>query len=145
MEPYVSALARLAERFDLQDIYVFGSRAHEIARRVRGGEGPEPTPQAAASDVDIAVQSRRGSSLNARQRVDLGIQFEDLLDVARVDLTVLSEARPFLAVDVIRGELLHTSDPVAQAEHELYILRRAGDLAPFQRARVRDVLDAGAR
>ncbi|HUE96702.1 MAG TPA: hypothetical protein VMN39_08585 [Longimicrobiaceae bacterium] len=48
-------------------------------------------------------------------------------------------------MDVLRGELLFTADPRAQAEHELYLLRRVADLAPFQRERVRSVLRSGAR
>ena len=41
----------------------------------------------------------------------------------------------FLALDVIRGELLFCDDSHAQAEYELYVLGRAGDLAPHERAR----------
>src|SRR6266545_3487460 len=69
---------------------------------------------------------------------------ETLFDVPRVDLVVLGEASPLLAVEVIRGELLYTDDPLGQAEHELYILRRAADLAPFQRERVQQIFTARA-
>lgn len=143
METFASRLARAADRFGVRDVYVFGSRAPEIYARMQGDvPADRRLPQ---SDVDIAVQPRSGHTLNARDRVRLTIELEDLLDAPRVDLVVLSEARPFLALDVIRGELLHTSDPLAQAEHELYILRRAADLAPFQRERVRAILTGGAR
>jgi hypothetical protein len=57
-----------------------------------------------------------------------------------VDLVVLPEADPFLALDVIRGELLTCADADAQAEDELYVLRRAGDLARFARERWRLIL-----
>jgi hypothetical protein len=53
----------------------------------------------------------------------------------RVDLVWLPGAEPYLALDVVSGELLHCADPVRQAEYELYVLRRAGDLAPFERER----------
>jgi len=52
-----------------------------------------------------------------------------------VDLVLLPSASPFLALDIIRGELIYCADPHAQSEYELYVLRRAGDLAPYQRAR----------
>ena len=42
-------------------------------------------------------------------------------------------AYPFLAVNVIRGERLFCSDRYAADEYELYILRRAGDLAELER------------
>ena len=87
----------------------------------------------------------RTTRLSGRDRVRLAIEFEDLFDVSRVDPVVLSEASPFLAVDVLRGELVHSSDPIEQAEHERYILRRAGDLEPFHRARVQQILHEGGR
>src|SRR5690606_41163263 len=49
------------------------------------------------------------------------------------------------AIDVIRGELLYSSNPLAQAEHELYVLRRAADLAPLLRARTHAILHEGVR
>ncbi|MBI3981632.1 MAG: nucleotidyltransferase domain-containing protein [Gemmatimonadetes bacterium] len=142
MEPLNVLLERIAERYGLRDVYVFGSRAKEMAARVKGISPPETQP---AADVDVAVQPRSGRVPDARDRVRLATELEDLFDAPRVDLVILSEARPFLAVEVVRGELLYTADPRAQAEHELYILRRAADLAPFQRERVREILAGGAR
>ena len=78
--------------------------------------------------------SRLGPSV--QDRVRLSIELEDLLGVNRVDLVVLPEADPFLALDIIRGELLYCEDEDAQAEDELYVLRRAGDLAPLERERL---------
>ncbi len=140
------SLARLAEAFGLRDIYAFGSRAREIVARVRGTSGdPRPTPGTERSDLDVAVQPLPGRALDSRDRVRLMAALEDLFDVPRLDLVVLSEASPLLAVDVIRGELLYSADPLAQAEHELYVLRRAADLAPFLRARAHAILHEGAR
>jgi hypothetical protein len=76
---------------------------------------------------------------------DLAAELEDLLDAPRVDLVSLPRADPFLALDIIRGELLSTSDADRQAEYELFVLRRAADLLPFQRERVRMILEEGAR
>ncbi len=57
---------------------------------------------------------------------------------------VLAEADPFLSLEIIRGELLYTNDPDRQARHELYILRRAGDLMPFKKERMRMIMEEGA-
>jgi len=83
--------------------------------------------------------------LSALDRVRIANELEGLFGVARVDLVVLSEAPSILAVEVIRGELLYTSDPLAQAEHELYVLRRAADLAHFQHERVEQIFTSRAR
>ena len=65
--------------------------------------------------------------------------------VARVDLVVLPEAGAFLALAVVSGELLYCDNSTEQAEYELYVLRRAGDLLPFERARRELILSQGAR
>jgi uncharacterized protein len=94
----------------------------------------------AASDVDIGVLPKQGCSLHPQAKVRLMAEMEDLLGVGRVDLVSLPEAPPFLAVEIVRGELLYDVNPDRSAEYELFVLRRAGDLAPFERERVRDVL-----
>jgi uncharacterized protein len=68
-----------------------------------------------------------------------------LFGAARVDLVVLPEADAFLALDVIRGELIYCRDFDQQAEDELYILRKAGDLAYFEKERRKLILTGGGR
>jgi predicted nucleotidyltransferase len=123
-------LGALAARYGLLALYVFGSRAEEVAARVAGGSSPATH---AGSDVDIGVEPRRGQALSARDRVRLVQALEELFGVDRVDLVLLPEASAFLAADVVRGELLAATDLDAEAEVQLYYLRRAGDLAPFLR------------
>lgn len=128
-------LAELAGEYGLVAIHVFGSRAHEVAARLGGTPAPVAHPH---SDVDIGVEPQRGRELSARDRVRIMQRLEDLLSVARVDLVILPEAEAFLAADVVRGGLLLTTDPDAEAEAQLYYLRRAADLAPFLREQWRD-------
>lgn len=134
------SLEEIGRRYNLEAIYVFGSRAEEIAGRVRG---QSVLPRYPTSDVDIGVKPASGCRLSVHEQVHLAIELEDLLDVSRVDLVVLPEAGPFLAVEVIRGELLYCVDPDALAEYELYVLRRAGDLLPYACARYQALLDGG--
>ena len=89
--------------------------------------------------MDIGVEPMRGRKLSTREKVRLAIELEEIFEVPRIDLVVVSEVDPFLALDIVRGELIYCADHDEQAEHELYILRRAGDLAPFQRERVKRV------
>ncbi len=137
-------LERIAKQFQLADIYVFGSRAREIQDRAEGKKKTGST-KCPLSDVDIAVRPYCGVYLSAKQRVELMAVFEDLFDAPRVDLVVLPEADPFLALDVIRGELLFTVDPDDQARYELFVLRRAGDLLPFKKERIRMIFEEGGR
>lgn len=127
----------IGARYNLAAIYVFGSRASEIQRRVAGECVPAGHSE---SDVDVGVRSLDRTRLHARDRVRLVADLEDAFRVGRVDLVVLDEADPFLALDVIRGELLYCADKDMEAEEELYVLRRAGDLALYARERWTQIL-----
>lgn len=127
----------LSEQYSLVAIYAFGSRANEVAARVTGQLMTAAHPR---SDVDIGVLPVRGHHLTIRDRVRMAIALEDALDVSRVDLVLLPEAKAFLAADIVCGELLYTTDADAEAEFQLYALRRVADLAPFERERRRLIL-----
>lgn len=143
MKDLILSLQSIARQFHLADIYVFGSRSVEVAARFRAQDATinEIPAIITSSDIDMGVLPRAGVILNARDRVALTIAMEDILDAPRVDLVLLPEAEPFLALDIIRGELLYTDDPDRQAEFELYVLRRAGDLLPFKRERLKMILE----
>jgi len=126
----------IAERYNIDTIYVFGSRTKEIAKGIRGEIKETVQPE---SDVDIGVQTAFGFRLSAREKVRLTADLEDLFRVQRVDLAVIPEVGPFLALDIIRGEILYCKNLDDQAENELLILRRAGDLAYYERMRRKQV------
>ncbi len=132
-------LADLARLFHLDAIYAFGSRAREVLAFARG----HATLAASASDIDIGVLPEPNQHLDARQRVDLVLELETLLGGGRVDLVVLPEAPAMLAADIVSGELLVARDRFREAEFQLYALRRAADLAPFERQRRAIVLEGG--
>jgi predicted nucleotidyltransferase len=136
------ALADLCRDYGLQALYVFGSRGEEM-RAVTRGE--EPTAVKRSSDVDIGVLPRRGHRLDARSKVRLVAALEDLLEAPRVDLVVLPEAGAFLALEVVRGELLVDLSPDETARYELYVLRRAADLLPYEQQRRAAILTGSAR
>ncbi len=127
----------IANHYKLAAIYAFGSRAAEIAVSIRGELSSSRHP---GSDVDIGVQPVDGHKLSAREKVQLTIDLEDLFQEQRVDLVVISEIEPFLALEIIRGELIYCDDFDAQAELELFVLRRAGDLAYYEKQRRRQIL-----
>lgn len=77
--------------------------------------------------------------------MELTLQLEDLFSAPRVDLVILPEADPYLALDIVRGELLYCADADEEARSQLHVLRRAADLAPFKRERMRMILEEGAR
>jgi predicted nucleotidyltransferase len=130
-------LAKIAQHYGISEIYAFGSRAEEIAARVAGKTAEKTFP---VSDVDIGIEPEPGKRLSAREKVLVAIELEDLFEASRVDLVIVSEAPPFLALEVVKGKLLYVKDPDDQAEHELLVLRRAGDLAYHEKKRREQLL-----
>lgn len=127
-------LSQISSEFELDTIYAFGSQAEKIAAWLRGHRLSPKIPP--LSDVDIGVKLLSGKKLSIKQKVQLSIAFEDLFSVNRVDLVVIPEADPFLAANIIRGQRIYCREEYAADEYELYILRRAGDLAPLERERI---------
>lgn len=82
-----------------------------------------------------------GVRFSVDDKVRLAIALEDLWDVGRVDLVVLPEADPFLAANIVRGERIYARDEDEADEYDLYILRRAGDLASLERERLALILE----
>jgi predicted nucleotidyltransferase len=132
------ALADLSECYGLTAIYVFGSQAVETALIFQGESVSFLDPE---RDVDIGIQPFPGKHLSAQDRVAITQALEELFRVRRVDLVLLPEARPFLALDIIKGELLYCNNPDRQAEDELYVLRRAGDLAYYEEKRRQQIIN----
>jgi len=141
-EDLKNPLEGMARQYHVEEVYAFGSRAIQLAARRRDENTSVGHPE---SDVDIGIRIKAGATLGPSERVQLALAFEDLLGVARVDLVILQEAEPFLAVEIIRGELLYAEDLNRQARYELYLLRRAGDLHPFKKERIRMIMEEGAR
>lgn len=104
-------------------LYIFGSR----------GRHEETTE----SDVDVGVLWHQEQSL------DDVLLLEDTLERrlgVDVDVVDAGRANAFLALDIIRGERVFCTDEDRCDEFELYVMRRAGDLAPFERERRRRLL-----
>lgn len=118
----------IASQYGLQIIYAFGSRAKEALELV---EDRIKHFTSTSSDLDIGVKP--GKPLTVEAKVKIAILFEDLFNVSRVDLIVLPEARISLAFEIVTGEILYMQDPTQEAEYQLYIMRLAADLLPYER------------
>ena len=127
-------LCEICDRHDIDLVYAFGSRAGEVRASLYGIGKMDKSTKA---DVDIGIKpSPKRRAISVREKVEIALEIENLLGVERVDLVILSEADPFLAANIVRGERIFSRDPYSAEEYELYILRRAGDLAPLERERL---------
>lgn len=132
------ALEQICKRFGVTTMYVFGSRAKEIFAGLHDKETPPPANH---SDVDIGITAK--NPLPIKEKIALTIALEDYFGVGQVDLVIIPEADPFLAVNIIRGERLYADNDYLADEYDLYILRRAGDLIPLERERQQLILEKG--
>ena len=135
-------IASICQQYAIADLYAFGSRAYEVYQSIRGDC---KLPQNKGADVDIGVLPAERKAWSPAKRVQVTMALEELFQTDRVDLVILPEVDPYLALDIIRGELLYTKDRDQQARYELFILRRAADLLPFKKERIRMILEEGAR
>ena len=125
----------VATEYGIQIFYVFGSREDEARKFVRGDvRRLAPT----SSDLDVAIKTAR--PLSIEEKVEIAARLEDLFGVNRVDLLILPEVRTFVAVEAVSGELLYTSDATLEAEYQLYIMRKAAELLPYERERQKAIL-----
>jgi predicted nucleotidyltransferase len=124
----------------LAALYAFGSKAKDAKDFIQGRISNIPIE---SSDIDIGVRPMPPKTLTVKEKINLAIELEDLFGCRRVDLVVIPDADPFLAANIIRGERLYVRDEDDADEYELYILRRAGDLAPLERERIALILGSG--
>ena len=133
----IDGLGRICIAYAIDVLYAFGSRAEEIYRALHESGRIDPD---GASDVDLGAKPLPGHTLDVRAKAELAIDLENLLGVQSVDLVGIEDVDAFVAAEVIRGNRLYCADEYRADEYELYILRRAGDLAPFERERMRMIL-----
>lgn len=135
MNTRLQDIERLCRKYQIEALYVFGSRSAEIVEAIQNNTSSiEPS----TSDLDIGVLTR--SPLPIDQKVGPVVDLEELFNVSRVDLVVLQEADAFLAANIDRGERVFAEDSYRADEYELFVLRRAGDLAELERDRMAMIL-----
>jgi predicted nucleotidyltransferase len=125
--PARSDLEQLAERFDLAAVYLFGSRADDGLRLLRG----EPVARE-GSDLDVGVVFR-DPGFDPRRLSLLQVGLEDLFTPLRVDLVPLQRVDPLFQYNAIDGHRVAAPDLLAADRWELVVMNRAEELLPIQR------------
>lgn len=131
-------LEKICRGYNIIALYVFGSRAAEMIRAL---EDDTYFLKISESDLDIGILTQ--SLLSIENKINLTLELEELFHAPRVDLSVLQETDAFLAANIIRGERLYAADSYLADEYELFVLRRAGDLADLERERMALILQEG--
>ena len=139
---HLSRLGELCARHGVMALYAYGSRAaqavHWLHRGGAFGAGP--------NDLDLAVSGGIDKRYSLAEKVALASAFSDLFEFGAIDLADMNEVDPFVAANIVRGERLYCADRMYADDLDLYVLRRAGDLAPYERerlARIESTIMAG--
>jgi predicted nucleotidyltransferase len=135
MNARLQKIEQTCRRYQLKALYVFGSRSAEMLRAIQEEQYQLAPSQ---SDLDIGVLSH--SPFSIEDKVSLTFELEDLFGLPGIDLFVLQEVDAFLAANIMRGERIFAEDSYLADEYELFVLRRAGDLAEFERQRIAMIL-----
>lgn len=128
----VQRIEQICTTHGVAALYAYGSRALQALQWLyRDGSFAD-----GANDLDLAVYGGIGRRYSLVEKVALASAFSDLFDFDAMDLADLAEVDPFVAANIVRGERLYCSDRLYADELDLFVLRRAGDLAPFERERL---------
>ena len=128
-------IEKAALQYNLQLIYAFGSKGKEALLM---SEGKITSLSPPISDVDIGIKPK--GPLTLEEKVEIAILFEELLNVQRVDVVVLPDAPISLALEIVTGEILYAQDITYEAEYQLYIMKMAAELSPYEKIKKRMVM-----
>jgi len=135
MNARLQQIEQICRKYQLKTLYVFGSRSADVLHAVKGDVYQLNPSQ---SDLDIGVLTH--SPFSIENKVNLTLELENLFGLSSIDLFILQEVDAFLAANIIRGERIFAEDSYLADEYELFILRRAGDLAELERQRMAMIL-----
>jgi predicted nucleotidyltransferase len=128
-------LEQVCKKYQIRALYVFGSRGTELLQAIQ-----DDSFDLAKSTSDLDFGALTHSPFSIENKVNLTLELESLFGLSDVDLFILLEVDSFLAANIIRGERVFAEDPYFADEYELFVLRRAGDLAELERQRMAMIL-----
>jgi predicted nucleotidyltransferase len=128
-------IEQICKKYQIRAFYVFGSRGTELFQAIQ-----DDSLQVVKSPSDLDFGVLTYSPFSIESKVDLTLELESLFSLSDIDLFILHEVDAFLAANIIRGERIFAEDSYLADEYELFILRRAGDLADLERQRMTTIL-----
>ncbi len=135
MNAGLDKLVLLCKKYQVKALYVFGGRSADMLHAIQDDQY-QLTPS--QSGLDIGVLTNHPFSIE--NKVSLTLDLENLFGIPAIDLFILQEVDAFLAANIIRGERVYAQDSYLMDEYDLFILRRAGDLAELERQRMTMIL-----
>lgn len=120
-------LDRLCRKHGVLAVYLFGSRADDGLRLLRGEEVARE-----GSDLDVGVVFRRSPG-NPLVLSQLQVDLEDVFSPLQVDLVPLHHVDALFQFSAIDGHRVAATDSDEADRYELVVMNRAEELLPIQR------------
>jgi len=126
-----AALAEIAQKFDLDLVYLFGSQATNGLKILHGKEVKVLDP---LSDIDVGVvtnDSLPPPAARGKLYAKLSVALSDIFEPFPLDLVFLEENHSVFQVEIFKGQCIYASSEERRDDYEMNILRRAADFKPF--------------
>lgn len=127
----IKKLKAICKRYDIDLVYLFGSRSGEALHHLNGGKVSINDPLA---DIDIGIVFRTGLP-PAEDRynlyADIYNNLSDLFEPLLVDLSSLQENHSVFQLEAVLGRCAYYGDISYKDNYEEMILRRAADFRPI--------------
>ena len=125
-------LAEQCRALGVLALYVFGSRAADGVRALRG-----EAVDGAGSDLDVGVVFL-GRDADTAALPSLQVALEDACAPLRIDLVPLQRVDALFQFAAVDGERVFAADEHLADLYDLVVMRKAAELVPIQRAIERD-------
>ncbi|MBM3297617.1 MAG: nucleotidyltransferase domain-containing protein [Candidatus Aminicenantes bacterium] len=131
-------IERTAEKYGIDLVYLFGSRAKEGARYLAG----ETTGFEGLSDLDLAVGFQNIPSEPTRIYGALYREFSEIFEPFNIDLVFLHEMDTLFQYEMIKGVRIYEKCGFPADEFEERIIKKSADLAVKKKILNREILEA---
>jgi len=127
------ALEDIGDKYGLLAVYLFGSRADDGLRLLRG-ESVYPE----GSDLDIGIVFTQNGP-GVIQLGSIQVELSDVFSPLSIDVVPLHRVDPLFQFRAIDGHRIEAADTHRADIFELEVMRRAAELLPVQRHIERDL------
>lgn len=131
-------IQKIAERYGIILIYLFGSQTNEGKEYLKGVDVKSDT----SSDLDIAIAFEIPPEETINIYGTLFKEFSKVFDPFNIDLVFMHELNVLFQYEIIKGERIYEKDEFSADEFEEEIMKRAEDLLFKKRIFDEEVIEA---
>jgi predicted nucleotidyltransferase len=134
-------LGAVCQKYGIALVYLYGSKAEEGLRHLRGEEVGIDDKLA---DIDVGVVFKEPlPPPEKRYKLYSNIfnEFEEIFRPLPLDLVFLEEGHSVFQVEALKGYCVYSMDETFKEDYEEMILRRAADFRPFLELYLKEALE----